>query len=189
VTANRDAAKIVAVSSNRRARRLQKKPVRAATPSAIGETGKARKRKQATARRLSRDRLSPQRRSENMARIPTSHTTPERIARSMLHALGFRFRLHRRDLPGRPDIVLPKHQTAIFVHGCFWHLHPGCNAGRLPTAHRDFWKNKLEGNRVRDRRTRRRLREMGWAVLTIWECQLERNPVRVQETLRRSLIG
>ena len=99
-----------------------------------------------------RDRLSKERRSWNMSQIPGKNTTPEKRVRSLLHRLGFRFRLHGRKLPGRPDIVLAKHQTVIFVHGCFWHRHRGCKNCTMPTNNRAFWVKKLEGNSVRERR-------------------------------------
>jgi DNA mismatch endonuclease (patch repair protein) len=97
-----------------------------------------------------RDRLTKERRSWNMSRIRGKDTTPEKLVRSVLHKLGYRFRLHGKKLPGRPDIVLAKHKTVIFVHGCFWHRHRGCKNCTTPTTNRDFWVEKLEGNAVRD---------------------------------------
>jgi len=117
------------------------------------------------------DRLSPEHRSWNMSRITGRDTKPEIAVRSILHRLGYRFRLHRRDLPGRPDIVLPRHQTAIFVHGCFWHQHSGCRLAYQPKTNVDFWNQKLTANVARDRANTRKLRSLGWRVLTIWECQ------------------
>ena len=109
-------------------------------------------------------------RSYNMSRIRSKDTKPEMIVRSLVHQMGFRFRLHRKDLPGKPDLVLPRHRKVIFVHGCFWHMHR-CRYGRVtPKTNAQFWQDKREGNVARDRRNRRQLRADGWDVLTIWEC-------------------
>jgi DNA mismatch endonuclease, patch repair protein len=111
-------------------------------------------------------------RSEVMARIKGKDTGPERAVRSLLHALGYRFRLHRKDLPGSPDIVLPGRKAVIFVHGCFWHGH-GCKRGsRTPKANTDYWSKKLAGNVARDARTRAELEALGWRVLVVWECEV-----------------
>lgn len=113
---------------------------------------------------------SPQQRSYNMSRIRGKDTRPEMIVRSLVHQMGFRFRLHRKDLPGKPDLVLPRHERVIFVHGCFWHMHR-CRYGRVtPKTNAEFWQAKREGNVARDRRNRRKLKAAGWQVLTIWEC-------------------
>lgn len=117
------------------------------------------------------DHLSAEKRSWNMSRIRAKDTKPELTVRSLLHCIGYRFRLHRRDLPGRPDIVLPKYRTVIFVHGCFWHRHIGCRFSNLPKSRQDYWTEKLEGNVRRDRRHQRNLRKQGWKVLIVWECQ------------------
>jgi DNA mismatch endonuclease (patch repair protein) len=106
-----------------------------------------------------------------MSRIRSRDTVPELQVRSALHRAGYRFRLHRKDLPGRPDIVLPKHSTVVFVHGCFWHRHPGCRFAYLPKSRVAFWRKKFNDNVERDRRNRRDLRRRGWRVITIWECQ------------------
>src|SRR5437899_3214327 len=106
-----------------------------------------------------------------MQAVKTKHTGPEMRLRRALHALGFRFRLHRRDLAGSPDIVLPKWRTAIFVHGCFWHGH-GCAKGRPPKSRLDYWLPKIQANRERDMKNERRLREQGWRVLTVWQCEI-----------------
>ena len=111
-------------------------------------------------------------RSRNMAAIRCKDTSPELRVRRLLHHLGYRFRLHRRDLPGSPDIVLPKHRTVVFVHGCFWHRHPGCRYTTTPKTRADFWANKFEQNIRRDHRQQQQLREMGWSVMVIWECEL-----------------
>ena len=106
-----------------------------------------------------------------MARVKGKNTKPELLVRHALHALGYRFRLHRGNLPGRPDIVLPKYRTAIFVHGCFWHRHPGCSKATTPKTRTDFWQDKFETNIARDRRNVVALEDDGWQVLTVWECE------------------
>lgn len=100
-------------------------------------------------------------------------TTPELTVRRMLHAMGYRFRLHRRDLPGTPDIVLPGRRKVIQVHGCFWHQHEGCSRATLPVTRRDFWLPKLRRNKERDSAAEVALRSVGWDVTTIWECELK----------------
>jgi DNA mismatch endonuclease, patch repair protein len=114
---------------------------------------------------------TPEQRSRNMAAIRGKDTKPEILVRSALHALGYRFRLHRRGLPGTPDIVLPKYKTAIFVHGCFWHSHD-CRYGRVtPATRSDFWSTKRAGTIARDQTKKEALEEQGWRVLTVWECE------------------
>lgn len=124
---------------------------------------------------------SPTARSRNMAAIRATNTRPEMILRRALHAEGFRFRLHARDLPGRPDVVLPKHRVAIFVHGCFFHGHE-CHTFRWPTTRAQFWREKIDGNRERDARQLEALKAAGWRVLTVWECAMRgpRAPDRSQ---------
>lgn len=117
------------------------------------------------------DRISPEARSRNMAAIRAGNTKPEIIVRKFLHSKGYRFRLHAKALPGKPDIVLPKHRTAIFVHGCFWHLH-GCRNTVIPKTRTEWWTAKLEGNRDRDLRNQLRLEELGWRVIVVWECEI-----------------
>lgn len=132
------------------------------------------------------DVFSKQKRSEVMSRIQSRDTIPERAVRSMLHRKGYRFRLHVRGLPGRPDIVLPRLRTIVFVHGCFWHRHSGCRFAYTPKTRLDFWTNKFESNVTRDLRTRLQLRKLGWRVLTIWECEL-RVPARLSRRLDAAL--
>lgn len=108
-----------------------------------------------------------------MSGIKGKNTKPELLLRSALHKLGFRFRIQRKDLPGKPDIVLPKYKTFIFVHGCFWHRHPGCKYAYTPKSNIEFWTNKLEGNVIRDRLTEKALEEMGWRILIVWECEVK----------------
>lgn len=107
-----------------------------------------------------------------MGRIGSKDTAPELTVRRMLHAMGYRFRLHRRDLPGTPDIVFPSRKKAIFVHGCFWHAH-GCRIGRPPKSKLEFWGPKLERNRARDEEKRQALLQAGWEVLTLWQCEIK----------------
>ena len=117
------------------------------------------------------DRLTRQHRSWNMSRIRGGDTAPEKAVRSILHGLGLRFRLNRRDLPGRPDVLLPRWNTALFVHGCFWHRHPGCRYAYYPKSRLDFWSAKFLSNKLRDRSTARALRRIAWGRAVIWECQ------------------
>ncbi len=116
------------------------------------------------------DVVSPADRSRMMAGIQGKNTKPELIVRRMLFASGYRFRLHRRDLPGAPDIVMSGRKVAVFVHGCFWHMHQGCRFARMPATRPEFWKAKLEANVARDRRAVENLRALGWRVMCVWEC-------------------
>lgn len=106
-----------------------------------------------------------------MRLIRSKDTKPEVIVRSTLHKLGYRFRLHKKDLPGKPDIVLKKYNTIIFVHGCFWHQHKGCKRATIPKTNREYWLPKLEKNKKKDQKYRFLLKKMGWNVITIWECE------------------
>ncbi|MDN7915350.1 very short patch repair endonuclease [Burkholderia cepacia] len=117
------------------------------------------------------DKVSPEVRSRMMGRISGKDTQPELIVRRTAHALGFRFRLHRRDLPGRPDVVFPGKKTVIFVHGCFWHRHKGCKYCYTPKSNVEFWQEKFENNVGRDERVRKKLEDLGWKVAVIWECE------------------
>lgn len=107
-----------------------------------------------------------------MSRIRSTNTKPELRVRSLLHRMGFRFRLHRKDLPGKPDIVLPRLKTVIFVHGCYWHRHPGCKFAYQPKSRVEFWTAKFVDNVERDTRNREALESLGWRVLVIWECEV-----------------
>jgi len=112
-----------------------------------------------------------EKRSWIMSRVKGRDTKPEVLVRSFVHRMGYRFRVHRRELPGNPDIVLARHRKVIFVHGCFWHGHKGCSRSRRPTTNENFWNNKLNGNIKRDRLNCRELRRMRWKVLVVWECE------------------
>ena len=116
------------------------------------------------------DKKTPEERSRNMSQIHSKNTKPEILVRKMLFAMGYRFRLQRKDLPGKPDIVMPSKKIAIFVHGCFWHSHTGCKKASIPTSNRDFWVQKLQGNVERDIKVRNELLASGWRVLWVWEC-------------------
>lgn len=119
------------------------------------------------------DKLTKERRSQNMAAIRSKGMKPEMAVRSLVHRMGYRFRLHRKDLPGVPDLVFPSLKRVILVHGCFWHQHPGCREGRLPKSRQEYWTPKLHRNVERDDLNARLLREAGWKVLTIWECEIK----------------
>ena len=119
-----------------------------------------------------------------MSRIKGKDTGPEKIVRSLLHRMGYRFRLHGKTLPGRPDIVLSRHRAVVFVHGCFWHRHRGCKDATMPKTRRAWWRAKLEGNAARDRRNQAALRRTGWRVLTVWECQTGKQQALTQRLLR-----
>lgn len=119
------------------------------------------------------DTLTRLERSKRMALIRGKDTKPELLVRKIAHSCGYRFRLHVSSLPGKPDLVFPKHRKVIFIHGCFWHRHPGCALARLPKSKRRFWIPKLTGNRRRDLRNIARLRRDKWKVSVVWECQLK----------------
>jgi len=127
-------------------------------------------------------------RSYNISQIRSKNTSPEMIVRSLVHRMGYRYSLHRKDLPGNPDIVLTRHSKIIFVHGCFWHMHR-CRYGSVkPTTNVKFWQSKREGNASRDKRNIRKLRREGWKVLVIWECQI-RNTEKLINKLEKFLIS
>ncbi|WP_456282170.1 very short patch repair endonuclease [Cupriavidus sp. JZ107] len=131
---------------------------------------------------LCMDTLTPEARSHLMSRIRSKDTNPERMVRSMLHRMGHRFRLHRKDLPGRPDIVLPRHKKVVLVHGCFWHGH-FCRLAPGSKSNTQYWSPKIEANRSRDARNRAALINLGWDVLELWECEI-RDAKQTEERLR-----
>lgn len=122
---------------------------------------------------LAMDTISREQRSALMSRIRSKNTKPELAVRSILHQLGYRFRLHRKDLPGRPDIVLPRHRKIVLVHGCFWHGHD-CRLASKPKSNASYWSSKIARNRERDRKSVRELTEAGWIVLELWECEIRK---------------
>lgn len=132
------------------------------------------------------DTLTPAERSARMALVRAKDTKPELLVRRLVHGMGYRYRLHRRDLPGTPDLVFPGRSKVIFIHGCFWHRHAGCALARLPKSRGDFWLPKLTANAERDARNVRALRQLGWSVLTIWECQLG-DTAKLANRIRRFL--
>lgn len=119
------------------------------------------------------DNVSKEKRSWIMSQVKGRDTKPEIVVRSLLHRLGYRFRINRRDLPGKPDIVLPKYHTVIFVHGCFWHRHIGCKRATTPSSNTAYWKHKFDLNVSRDEANKALLEELGWNVIVIWECELK----------------
>lgn len=132
------------------------------------------------------DFVSPSKRSKIMRGVKHADTKPELAVRRALHKLGFRFRLHRKDLPGRPDIVLPRHKLAVFVHGCFWHQHAGCKDGRLPTSNELYWTPKLKRNVERDLEKSVALEQLGWRVAVVWECDA-RDPSVLESIICKEL--
>ena len=129
------------------------------------------------------DHISKEKRSWNMSLIRSKNTKPEVFVRSIVHRLGFRFRLYKNNLPGKPDIVLKKYKTVIFVHGCFWHQHKNCRRSNIPKSNREYWIPKLERNQERDAINKKKLKKDGWSVVVAWECQ-GKDP----ETLKINLI-
>lgn len=121
------------------------------------------------------DKLTPEKRSWTMSRIPSNDTKPELTVRSFLFRQGFRFRLHVKNLPGRPDIVLPKYRTVIEVRGCFWHRHPGCKIATMPASNVDFWQEKFRKNVERDAVNAAKLKKLGWNLIVVWECELKKD--------------
>jgi DNA mismatch endonuclease (patch repair protein) len=122
-----------------------------------------------------------------MALVKGKNTKPELLVRALLHRLGYRFRIHRKDLPGRPDIVLPKYKTVLFVHGCFWHQHRGCKKATLPTQNAEFWADKLSKNALRDSKIERQLNDLGWRTIVLWTCELKDIDLLARKL--RELIG
>lgn len=136
------------------------------------------------------DPLTPVERSIRMGRVHGRDTKPEMLVRRLLHGMGYRYRLHRKDLPGRPDIVFGKRRKVIFIHGCFWHRHsdPTCRLARLPKTRLEFWEPKLTANAERDARHYEALRQLGWEVLVVWECEL-RHSEQLENRLWRFVEG
>lgn len=129
----------------------------------------------------------PEVRSYNMSQIPGKDTKPEMMVRKFLHSNGFRYRLHVKDLPGKPDLVLPKYNSVIFVHGCFWHAHEGCEYFKIPKTRTEWWKEKLFGNKKRDERNIEKLEEESWNVIVVWECELKSNKEKKLKQLAQQL--
>ena len=128
-------------------------------------------------------------RSRMMAKIRKTDTKPELIVRKFLFKNGFRYRLYNKNLPGNPDVVLKKYRTAIFINGCFWHMHEGCKYNRLPKSRPDYWPLKLQGNADRDKTNKIKLEGLGWNVLTIWECDLKKDKVeKTLEGIKENLL-
>jgi DNA mismatch endonuclease (patch repair protein) len=123
-----------------------------------------------------------------MSAIRSKNTNPETVVRSLLFALGYRYRLHRNDLPGKPDIILKKHNTVIFVHGCFWHQHKECKRANIPKSNKKYWIPKLERNAERDKINKRELNKLGWNVITIWECETK-DSGKITAELKKKLNG
>ena len=133
------------------------------------------------------DIWSKEKRSQVMSRILSKNTLPEQRVRKMLYSMGYRYRLNVKGLPGKPDIVMRKYNTIIFVHGCFWHLHSGCRDGTIPKTRTEYWRDKLLRNKARDKRNIQLLRQQGWKVLRLWECEIKRKPEEVISKLRKFL--
>ena len=135
------------------------------------------------------DIYTKHKRSEIMSKISGKETKPEILVRKFLFAKGYRYRKNDEKLPGKPDIVLPKYKTVIFVHGCYWHGHKGCRYSKLPETNTEFWKHKIEANVTRDQRNQNELKKLGWSVILIWQCQLSNNSKRrnVLEKVTRNL--
>jgi DNA mismatch endonuclease (patch repair protein) len=132
------------------------------------------------------DTVSVKRRSEIMARVRSKDTAPEMFVRRLVFRMGYRYRLHAPDLSGRPDLVFRSRAKVVFVHGCFWHRHQNCVSTRDPKSRQKFWREKLDGNRLRDARNQRALVRAGWKVMTVWECQLKQRE-RLKKKIRRFL--
>lgn len=133
------------------------------------------------------DIWSKKKRSEVMSRIRSKNTKPEIFLRKELYKQGFRYRIHKKELPGKPDIVFGKYRIAIFVHGCFWHYHKDCNEGRIPNTNSKFWKEKLTKTIERDKQHLRDLEKSGWKVLVFWECEIEKNIDSIIDTIKAEI--
>lgn len=133
------------------------------------------------------DKLTPAHRSWNMGRICSKDTKPEIKIRSLIHKLGYRFRLHKKDLPGKPDIVLGKYKSVIFVHGCFWHRHKNCKYAYTPKSRLNFWKTKFQGNIERDKKNEIKLKKLRWKVAVIWECEIA-DLKKIAKKIKREIL-
>jgi DNA mismatch endonuclease (patch repair protein) len=127
------------------------------------------------------DVFKPEERSQIMAKVHGENTSPEILVRSLIHRMGYRFRLYVKDLPGKPDIVLPRHKKIIFIHGCFWHQHEGCQQAARPTSNTDYWNKKLDRNVIRDNGNIQKLEYLGWKVLIIWECEIKKRDALLEK--------
>ncbi len=132
------------------------------------------------------DNHTPKQRSYNMSQVKSKNTSPEKIVRSILHNMGYRFRLHKKDLPGKPDIVLTKYKTVIEIQGCFWHRHKGCKNATTPRTNVEFWNSKFESNVERDKKNQKKLKELGWNVIILWECEIA-DLNRLKDILKKHL--
>ena len=135
------------------------------------------------------DNLTPRQRRLTMSRIKSKETKPEKILRSYLHRAGYRFRKNVRELPGTPDIVLPKYKSVIFVHGCFWHQHKNCTKAVMPKTNKKYWQKKLLHNIERDKQNKKNLSEKGWNVIEVWECEINQNIDQLLTKLKLLLIN
>jgi DNA mismatch endonuclease (patch repair protein) len=134
------------------------------------------------------DIFDRKKRSEIMKKVSGKNTNPEITVRKLLHRMGYRFRLHPLNLPGKPDIVLPKYKKIILIHGCFWHGHEGCKRSQLPNTNRDFWRDKISKNKDRDKIVIEKLKRLGWSILIIWDCEIrKRNLADLEEKLEKFL--
>lgn len=134
------------------------------------------------------DTFTPEKRSSIMRRVRSKNTKPEIKVRTLLHALGFRFRLHRRELPGNPDIIMPKYSTVIFVHGCFWHRHKRCHEASTPATNQDYWIPKFKRTVERDKKNQKELKRLGWNVIVLWECETK-DMKRLEENLVKAIVA
>ena len=134
------------------------------------------------------DHLTPEKRSECMSKIRGKNTTPELIVRKIVFSMGYRYRLHRKDLPGTPDLVFSSLNKVIFIHGCFWHSHPGCKRAFKPSTNSEFWQKKFRRTVERDRINQRDLRRQGWTPVIVWECEVSRDPNDVLQRLQATLL-
>jgi DNA mismatch endonuclease (patch repair protein) len=123
-------------------------------------------------------------RSRNMSAIKSKNTKPEIAVRKVLHSMGYRFRLHGKDLPGSPDIVLPKYKTVIFVHGCFWHRHENCKYASTPKTREEFWESKFKENVIRDESNQKKLSAIGWKIIIVWECEIKDKSLLIKDRLK-----